>query len=750
MREHFLKANANRLSKIVGAIIFVIVVIYYAITIYSSNIMQTQMLTVVEHPYAVTVAAGDMKANLLLLRALPERLTYAQSTEVVDGAQEHYESIDKTMAELFDILSERYLVDTHTVPLMHKTYQELAELQWELLSITRQPDCSSERIRDFYEQRMIPKLDQLDMLADTVIFGARGRLTEYSDLVTTSRNVMTLMASVLSVAVCIAIGFYIYLLNLKRKAEEEMNRIRAELEIEQRANVAKSQFLFNMSHDIRTPMNAIIGLTAIAAMNLDKRERVKECLTKISTSSKQLLGLINDVLDMSRIESGKVSLSEEPLFLPDVIDDFISMVQSDAVDKSLDMEINVSKLFHERVIGDAVRIKRILSNLVGNSLKFTPAGGQVWLTIQELPPTARGYGSYQFIVRDNGIGMPESFMKKLFLPFERAETSTKSKVEGTGLGMAITKSIVDMMGGKIRAESELGKGSVFTVSIPLKLQSGEAETFDFSELRDLRSLVVDDDIVACENTTMILQEIGMRSEWVLTGAEAVEKTKKAHEINRDYHVAIIDWKMPDMDGMTTTRKIRQIVGAELPIIVLTAYDWVDIEEEARAAGVSAFLPKPLFKSRLYQVMHELAVGKESSPQPAAPREKQHYEGRVLVVDDNEINIEITEEFLAQFGVVPEKALNGQEAVNRIKAAGTAQYDLVFMDIQMPVMDGYEATAQIRLFEKTLGGAHVPIVAMSANAFVEEIERAYACGLDDYITKPVEIHNIEDALKRYLK
>ena len=751
MLHKMIKVNANIISKTITVIIILIIIVYYTITIYNSNIMNKQMVTVSEHPYTVVVAIGDVKANLMLLRALPERLTYSQSQEIVEGIRAYYDTINQSMTEKIDLLLERYLADKESVPAMQSTYLQLIEAQTKLLSIAEGEDSNAEDISAYYTKEIIPKLDKLDELSETITKGAGNKLKEYSSLVTRSKNTMLVMASILSSAMLIAIIFYMYILRLKYKAEEEMRDIRAELEVEQRANSAKSQFLFNMSHDIRTPMNAIIGLTAIAAMDINKQDKVKACLTKITTSSKQLLGLINDVLDMSRIESGKVSLNDEDFVLPELIDDFISITQLQTADKGLKMEINVSDLTHERVTGDAVQIRRILSNIFGNALKFTPAGGEIWLTIRELPPTTKGYGTYQFIMRDTGIGMTEDFIKKLFLPFERAETSTKSKVEGTGLGMAITKNIVDMMSGQIKVEREVNKGTTFTVTLPIKLQNCEEELCDFSQLYDLRSLVVDDDPIACESTARMIEEIGMRSEWVLAGSEAVKKVKIAHESVQDYHVVIVDWQMPGMDGVQTTRQIREIVGEELPIIVLTAYDWADIAEEAQSAGVNAFLSKPVFKSRLYHVMSDLTKEekKDLSIDAENLESMQHFSGRVLLVEDNEINMEIAEEFIRYFGVDIEKVWNGLEAVERIKAVAPDYYDLVFMDIQMPHMDGYEATQEIRKFEKEQGDTHLPIVAMSANAFIEEINKGYACGMDSYVTKPVELVTLYSVLKKYL-
>ena len=751
MIKDIIKRHANGLSKALAFIIFAIIAVYYGVTMYNSSVMNKQMTSVSDHPYQVVVAIGDVKANLTLLRALPERMTYSLDQDVIEGVESHFEKISVTMDSTIAILQERYLADEINVPALQSTYYELIEEQNELITLAKSNGTTTLDIKDYFNVNIVPKLNKLDALAISINEGAGRKLNSYSSLVTTSSNTMTFMSTVLSVAVIFTIILYLYILHLKYKTEEEIFSIQSELKIEQRANAAKSQFLFNMSHDIRTPMNAIIGLTTIAAMDIDKKEKVKDCLTKISASSRQLLGLINDILDMSRIESGKISLNMEEFVLPDLIEDFITVTMPQATDKGLNMEVNASDISHECVEGDAILIKRMMINIIGNSLKFTPAGGSIWLTIRELPPVIKGYGSYQFIMRDTGIGMSEEFISKLFMPFERAENSTKSRVEGTGLGMAITKNIVDMMGGQIKVESELGKGTTFTINLPIKLQEKEAESLDYNELLDLHSLVVDDDEIACETTLRMIQEIGMCCEGVLSGKEAIIKVKNAHDILRDYHVVIVDWKMPEMDGLETTRKIREIVGDELPIIVLTAYDWADIEADAKEAGVNAFLSKPVFKSRLIHVMRDLSIGgSHVKNEEETILLDPHFEGRVLLVEDNEINMEIAEEFIQYFGVTVEKVWDGVEAVERIKEVGLEYYDLVFMDIQMPKMDGYEATQNIRRYEEETKGIHLPIVAMSANAFIEEVNRGYASGMDSYITKPVEMDKISNEFKKYLK
>ena len=449
-------------------------------------------------------------------------------------------------------------------------------------------------------------------------------------------------------------------------------------------------------------------------------------------------------------ESGKIALNDEEFVLPELVRDLVAIILPQANAKKLQFDVSVGSMEHERVIGDTLRISQAILNVVGNALKFTEPGGSVKLDICELPPQYHGYGMYQFVVSDTGVGIPEDFLDKIFDPFERVRTCTISKVEGTGLGMAITKNIVDMVNGRIAVASERGKGTTFTLTFPLKLQEDEAEAFDCSALRDLRALVVDDDRDVCENTARMLEDIGMRGEWVLTGAEAVEKAASAHRANRDYHSVIVDWKMPGMDGLETARRIRGIVGDEVPIIILTAYDWTEIEEEAKEAGVDAFLPKPLFRSHLCHALRDTVLGGQGA-QEAAPDENAEtvFDARVLLVEDNDINMEIAGTFIQQYGCAIEQAWDGEEAVRMIKGMPKGYYKLVFMDIQMPKMDGYEATRRIRQMEQSQGASHIPIVAMSANAFVEDMDKAYTAGMDDYITKPIALEEISNVLKKYV-
>ena len=526
---------------------------------------------------------------------------------------------------------------------------------------------------------------------------------------------------------------------MQKKLEDALDSARS-------ANMAKSQFLSNMSHDIRTPMNAIVGMTAIAAANLQDRAKVKGCLEKITVSSRHLLSLINDVLDMSRIESGKIVLSEEDFGLSDMLHNLVTIVQPQAKAQQLELEVSIKNIRHEAVVGDMLRINQLLLNIIGNAVKFTPAGGRVSLEISERKSRYHSYGTYEFVVSDTGVGMTPAFMERIFEPFERASDSTTSRIEGTGLGMAITKSIVDMMNGDIKVESREGEGSRFAVTLYLKLQDREEQDFSIPALQSLRALVVDDDRDVCENTAQILNEIGMQSEWVLSGREAVDRAAEAHRAAEDYHTIIIDWKMPEMDGLETTRQIRRQVGREVPIIILTAYDWGEIEEEAKAAGVSAFVAKPLLKSRLYHVLRDLE--QESGLISEADEAVELHGKHILLAEDNALNAEIAEEFIRMTGAAVDWVTDGKAAVDRMAAAEEGAYDLIFMDIQMPNMDGYQATRAIRALARR-DVKDIPIVAMTANAFTEDVRRAKEAGMNEHIAKPLDIKQLSLVMKNWL-
>ena len=535
----------------------------------------------------------------------------------------------------------------------------------------------------------------------------------------------------------------------EKKAEIESHKaLKEAYRAAENASHAKTEFLSNMSHDIRTPMNAIVGLTAIAGANIESQDRVVECLGKITKSSRHLLGLINEVLDMARIESGRMSLAEEDFSLPELVDNLLTLTKPAIDEHKHQLEVHIEHIEHEAVCGDSLRIQQVFVNLMSNAVKYTPDGGNITFTIKEKPNGFSELGCYEFSIEDNGIGMTPEFQKIMFEPFSRADDHRTTKVQGTGLGMAIARNIVNLMNGDIQVESAPNKGTKITVTVYLKLQENEKE--QEKELLDLPVLVVDDDKTCCESTVATLQEIGIAGEWVLTGKEAVERCAARHKTGRDYFAVILDWKMPQMDGIATARRIRECVGEDVTIIILTSFDFSEIEEEARAAGVNAFMAKPLFRSRLTATLRQFTSGKKEKNARNYLEDfaKENYAGkRILLVEDNELNREIATEIIGMTGVTIDIAENGKIAVEKVMEAPEKWYDLIFMDIQMPIMNGYEATAAIRALAGSRG--KVPIIAMTANAFAEDVQLAKNTGMNEHIAKPLDLNKLNDVLKQWL-
>ena len=535
----------------------------------------------------------------------------------------------------------------------------------------------------------------------------------------------------------------------EKKAEIESHKaLKAAYRTAENASRAKTDFLSNMSHDIRTPMNAIIGLTAIAGANIENQDKVIECLGKITKSSRHLLGLINEVLDMARIESGKMSLAEEDFNLSELVDNLVTLTKPGIDEHRHNFEVHIEHIEHEAVCGDSLRIQQVFVNLMSNAVKYTPDGGNITFSIKEKPNGFSELGCYEFSIEDNGIGMTPEYQKIMFEPFSRADDHRTTKVQGTGLGMAIARNIINLMNGNITVDSTLNKGTKITVTIYLKLQESEKE--QEKELINLPVLVVDDDKTCCESTVATLKDIGIEGEWVLTGKEAVERCYARHEMNSDYFAVILDWKMPEMDGIETARKIRERVGKEVTIIILTSFEFSEIEEDARAAGVDAFIAKPLFRSRLTAALRQFTSEKKEKNARDYLEEfsKVDYTGKkILIVEDNELNREIAAEILGMTGAEIDVAENGKIAVEKVMNAPENEYDLAFMDIQMPIMNGYEATAAIR----SLPGARgkVPIIAMTANAFAEDVQLAKNTGMNEHIAKPLDMNKLNDVLKQWL-
>ena len=535
-----------------------------------------------------------------------------------------------------------------------------------------------------------------------------------------------------------------------RTADKKINQALSEaVHAAETANRAKSTFLSNMSHDIRTPMNAIIGFTTLAVSNIDDKERVQDYLSKILASGNHLLSLINDILDMSRIESGKIHLEETEVNLSDVLHDLKAIVSGQIHAKQLELYMDAMDVTDEDVYCDKTRLNQVLLNLLSNAIKFTPAGGTVSVRLRQLPGTQKGREQYEIRVKDNGIGISPEFAKKIFDPFERERSSTVSRIQGTGLGMAITKNIVDMMGGTIEIRTEPGKGTEFIIRVALRVQPEHHRAERIAELEGLKALVVDDDFNTCDSVTKMLVRVGMRSEWTLSGKEAVLRARQSMELGDAFHAYIIDWRLPDMNGIEVTRQIRSL-GDGTPIIILTAYDWTDIEAEAKAAGVTAFCSKPMFMSDLREtLLTALGQSRTETDDSILPGGSPDFRSKhILLAEDNELNQEIAVEILSKYGFMVDTAENGVEAVKKIKESKPGDYDLVLMDVQMPLMDGGEAARQIRaLPDPAL--AKIPILAMTANAFEEDRKSALECGMNGFLSKPINIEELIAALSSLL-
>ncbi len=535
---------------------------------------------------------------------------------------------------------------------------------------------------------------------------------------------------------------------LKEMQEASNAALKSALDAANSASKAKTDFLSNMSHDIRTPLNAIIGMTTIAQTHITERERVEDCLEKIGLSSRHLLGLINDILDMSRIESGKMTLTPETFTMADFIHSLMAIFRPQADEKHLSVEMDFTGLHHEEVRGDELRIQQILINILSNAVKFTPEGGSISLKVRETGEGVRGgcdYAYYEFTVADTGIGMSPEFMKRLFMPFERA--GNVNRVEGTGLGMAITSNLIKMMNGEISVESQEGHGTVFTVTLPLEQIRDEER--ELSPLRGLKVLAADSEAASLRNLREILADLGMECDTCENAWTAMDKVSEAKIDGWGYFAILLGWRLPLVDGVQASKELRAILGKETPIFVMSSYDWTLSEDEMRKNGITAFIPKPLFRSRLGEALYAHTPEGRAALESAGGDEGVAFGGRrVLLVEDNEINREIGVELIGMLGAEVECANDGSEALRKFGESPAGHFDLIFMDIQMPVMDGLAATRAIRALERPDAGS-VPIVAMSANAFVEDIKASERAGMNGHVPKPVNLQSIEEAMRRFL-
>lgn len=566
------------------------------------------------------------------------------------------------------------------------------------------------------------------------------RINEVMDNLNVQRTRYTVLSCLSVLILMLSIFIRYFQMTTAQVAELEKSREKAAV-----ASKAKSEFLANMSHDIRTPMNAIVGMTAIATAHIDDLDQVKNCLRKIALSSKQLLRLINDVLDMSKIESGKMTMMAENISLKDLFDEIVSIMQPQIIAKKQTFDVRVDNVTAENMLCDGVRLNQVLLNLLSNATKYTPEGGKIELSLwEEASPKGEDHTRIHISVKDNGAGMTPEFLEKIYEAYSRADSARIQKTEGTGLGMAITKYIIDAMEGTIDIQSEPNKGSCFHLTFDF--EKAPATEVDMV-LPPWNMLVVDDDEFLCKSTIETLKAFGIRAEWSLSAKDAIEMAVSRHNARNDYQIILLDWKLPDMSGIQVAKKLREYLGDEVPILLISAYDWSEFEAEARAAGINGFISKPLFKSTLFYNLHKY-VGQDGLCEPELPQATVFSGHRILLAEDNELNWEVAKELLSDLGLMLEWAEDGQICLDKFAASPVGYYDLILMDIRMPRMTGYEAAEAIRSLTRS-DAQSVPIIAMSADAFSDDIQRCLDSGMNAHIAKPIDTSVLEKMMERYL-
>lgn len=529
---------------------------------------------------------------------------------------------------------------------------------------------------------------------------------------------------------------------LQNQLERQSEQLTFALAMAEEANRAKSDFLSQMSHDIRTPMNAIIGMTSIAEMHMDDIQKVRDCLKKISLSGQHLLGLINDVLDMSKIERGNIALRLENMSLPSVLENVVSIMQPIFKDRKQHFSIRLLHVQHEDYICDSLRLRQIFINVLSNASKFTPEDGTITFEIEELASDKPGYARLQFLCTDTGIGIQPEFLPHIFDAFSRERDSRVDKTEGSGLGMAITKNLTEIMNGSIQVESRLGEGTTFRIELPIEITSPPTGRMN---CLDMKILVVDNDEISCEYLVQTLEELGVDASWTVSGSDAAEKVLQAHLSGSDFDMVLLDWKMPEMDGVETARAIRRKVGSKIPILIASAYDWGDIEDEAIQAGINGFIQKPLFKSTLYNGIQHYILDVQIHD---GEKEMCSLEGKcILLAEDNSLNREIAAELLSCMGVSVETAEDGGVAVERFCQSDEGYYDMILMDIQMPNVNGYDAARQIRSMSRK-DAKIVPIIALTAEAFAENVEMAIQAGMNSHLSKPFDVNSLNKEISKF--
>ena len=725
------------------------VVVYVVFTTHSIFTISRQINYVAEHPYKAMSEINKIRARVFEMNTyLP--IFISETENNLDGIRSVLRTSCQENEKSLKILDEIYLGKKEDLTELNDALDELKKALIQSVENSENSNMDRQAVQKYFDKEIEPIRVKTDTAIQKVIDSADRRVLIIQESTEEKAEAAIFYAVVIGLLM-IVIVIYAYKLRNEYLINDELKRqqkiLQDALLVAQKANDAKRDFLSRMSHEIRTPMNAIIGMSAVAFNYLDDKKRTADCLRKITFSSKHLLMLLNDVLDMSKIENGKLNIRQELFDLKNLVTSLADINYGIATAKGLAFEIVISGFKDELLLGDSMRVNQILLNLLSNAIKFTPKGGSVRLEIRMLR-SASDKIWLRFIVKDSGIGMKKEFLEHLYEPFEQADNGIARKYGGTGLGMAITKNLVAIMDGTIEVESQEGAGTTFMVDLPFGVSKVDKKTA--AEMEEMRVLVVDDDNDTCEHAVVLLKGMGVNVDWALNGFEAIEKVRSACEDDgRCYDVCFIDWCMPELDGIETARRMRRYVDPDVLIIIISAYDWSGIEEQAKAAGVNAFIAKPFFASNLYNTLLTVSRKPELGFSAVGNKETYDFGGKkVLLVEDNELNMEIASELLKFVNLQVEHAENGKVAVDIFRNSKEKEYALIFMDIQMPLMNGYDAARCIRSSEHPAAGT-IPIIAMTANAFNDDVQAAFDAGMNGHLAKPIDVEVLYKTIARYI-
>lgn len=725
------------------------VVVYVVFTTHSIFTISRQINYVAEHPYKAMSEINKIRARVFEMNTyLP--IFISETENNLDGIRSVLRTSCQENEKSLKILDEIYLGKKEDLTELNDALDELKKALIQSVENSENNKMDRPAVQKYFDKEIEPIRVKTDTAIQKVIDSADRRVLIIQESTEEKAEAAIFYAVVIGLLM-IVIVIYAYKLRNEYLINDELKRqqkiLQDALLVAQKANDAKRDFLSRMSHEIRTPMNAIIGMSAVAFNYLDDKKRTADCLRKITFSLKHLLMLLNDVLDMSKIENGKLNIRQELFDLKNLVTSLADINYGIATAKGLAFEIVISGFKDELLLGDSMRVNQILLNLLSNAIKFTPKGGSVRLEIRMLR-SASDKIWLRFIVKDSGIGMKKEFLEHLYEPFEQADNGIARKYGGTGLGMAITKNLVAIMDGTIEVESQEGAGTTFMVDLPFGVSKVDKKTA--AEMEEMRVLVVDDDNDTCEHAVVLLKGMGVNVDWALNGFEAIEKVRSACEDDgRCYDVCFIDWCMPELDGIETARRMRRYVGPDVLIIIISAYDWSGIEEQAKAAGVNAFIAKPFFASNLYNTLLTVSRKPELGFSAVGNKETYDFGGKkVLLVEDNELNMEIASELLKFVNLQVEHAENGKVAVDIFRNSKEKEYALIFMDIQMPLMNGYDAARCIRSSEHPAAGT-IPIIAMTANAFNDDVQAAFDAGMNGHLAKPIDVEVLYKTIARYI-